>query len=84
MLAIEVPTVGPNKKKKQKESLKNKIEEGQRKKLVNVKINGQTVKLLLDSGCDISVINEQTWKKIVCSPLTNIDKIKKDLSFEVN
>ena len=34
---------------------KNEIEEGQRRKYFNVKINGQTVKLLLDSGSDILV-----------------------------
>ena len=61
---------------------KNKIEEGQRRKCFSVKINGHIVKLLLDLGCDISVIYGQTWKKIVCPLLTNTDKIARGVSRE--
>ena len=59
---------------------KNDIEEGQRWKYLNVNINGHTVKLLLDSGSDILVINEQTWKKNGCPLLTNTDKIARGVS----
>ena len=36
---------------------------------MNTKINRHTVKLLLDTESGISIVNEQTWKKIGCPPL---------------
>ena len=48
---------------------KKEIEEGQKRKFVTVKINGTDVKLLLDTGSDISIINEKTWKQIGSPPL---------------
>ena len=39
---------------------KSKIENGEKRKYVNTKINGHTLKLLLDTGSDISFVNEQT------------------------
>ena len=39
---------------------KSEIENGGKRKYVNTKINGHTVKLLLDTGSDISIVNEQT------------------------
>ena len=59
---------------------KNKIEAGQRRKSLNIKINGQTVKLLLNSVSDILVIKKQIWKKISCPMLTNMDKIAREVS----
>ena len=56
------------------------IQNGPRRKYLNVKINGQTVKLLLYSGSDISVISEQTWKKIGCPELRRTNKIAKGVS----
>ena len=44
---------------------KNVINYGEKRKYVNTKINGQNVKLLLDSGCDISIKNEQMGTKYV-------------------
>ena len=40
------------------------IEEGQKRKFVQAKINGKNVKLQLDTGSDISIINTETWIKI--------------------
>ena len=43
---------------------RHKIEEGQKYKFVYVKINNNKVKLQLDTGSDILIINEETWKKV--------------------
>ena len=52
----------------------NIIKDGKKQKYVNTKINGQTVKLLLDTGSDISIINEETCKKIGSPQLKNTEK----------
>ena len=48
---------------------RKKIEEGQKLKYVNVKINGVNKKLQLDTCSDIYIINVLTWKQIVSLPL---------------
>ena len=40
------------------------IEEEQKRKFVQAKINGKNVKLQLDTGSDISINNTETWIKI--------------------
>ena len=57
---------------------KNKIEEGQRRKYLNGRINGQTMKLLLDSGSDILVIKSKHGKKRL--PTVDTDKIAMGVS----
>ena len=42
---------------------RKKIEEEQKRKYVNVKINGIKIKLQLDTGNDLSIINVLTWKQ---------------------
>ena len=38
------------------------------------------MKLLLDTGSDISIMNEQTWKKISCLTLRGTKKIARCVS----
>ena len=40
-----------------------------------IKINNVKVKLQLDTGSDISIINEETWKKIGTPLLKKTDKV---------
>ena len=47
-----------------------------KREYVNTKINGHTLKLLLDTGGDISILNEQPLKKIGCPPLKSTKKKK--------
>ena len=54
----------------------NVIKDGKKRKNVNTKINGQSVKLLLDTDSDICLINEQTCKKKIDNPpLKNTEKV---------
>ena len=46
---------------------KREIENGEKRKYVNTKINGHP-------RSDISTVNEQTWKKIGCPPLRGTKK----------
>ena len=39
-----------------------------------IREHGHTGKLLLEIGSDISIVNEQTWKKIGCPPLKGTKK----------
>ena len=48
---------------------KSEIEKGEKRKYVNTKIDGHTLKLLLDTGSNVSIIYERTYKKIGCLPL---------------
>ena len=48
---------------------RKEIEEGQKQKYVNVKINGVNIKLQLDTGSDKSIINVWTWKWMGSPPL---------------
>lgn len=59
---------------------KKEIEEGQKRKFVQVKINGEKVQFQLDTGSDISIINETTWKRINKPRLTKTDKIARGVS----
>ena len=59
---------------------KVEVRQGGKRKFVNTKINGHTVKLLLDTGSDISIINEVTWKRIGCTKLEKTSKIAKGVS----
>ena len=56
------------------------IEEGQKRKFVNAKINGKSVKLQLDTGSDISIINVETWKRIGCPTLEKSYKLARGVS----
>ena len=60
------------KKKKKKKKPHNKVnivlskkemKDNRKRKYVDIKINKQTVQCLLDTGSDISIIDESTWKK---------------------
>ena len=59
---------------------KEEVRQGGKRKFVNTKINGHTVKLLLDTGSDISIIDEVTWKRIGCPKLKKTSKIAKGVS----
>ena len=59
---------------------KREIEEGQKRKFVQVKINGEMVRLQLDTGSDISIINEETWKRIGRPLLTKTNKVARGVS----
>ena len=48
---------------------KEEVRQGDERKFVNTKINGHIVKLLLDTGSDISIIDKVTWKRIECPKL---------------
>lgn len=52
----------------------NKEKSCERRKYVDVRINGHLVTLLLDSGADISIINEDIWKRIGRPELTKTRK----------
>lgn len=56
------------------------IEEGQKRKFVQVKINGKNVKLQLDTGSDISIINTATWIKIGRPLLKKTEKVARGIS----
>ena len=51
-----------------------------KRKYVNMKVNGQNITCLLDTGSDISTIDETTWKKIGKPELRNTGKIVRDIS----
>ena len=59
---------------------KEEVRQGGERKFVNTKINGHIVKLLLDTGSDISIIDEVTWKRIGCPKLEKTSKIAKGVS----
>lgn len=59
---------------------KEEVRQGGERKFVNTKINGHIVKLLLDTGSDISIIDEVTWKRIGCPKLEKTFKIAKGVS----
>ena len=52
---------------------KNEIENSEKGKYV-ITEKRHTVELLLDTGNTISIVNEQTWKKIGCPPLRSTKK----------
>ena len=56
------------------------IEEGQKRKFVQAKINGKNVKLRLDTGSDISIINTETWIKIGRLLLKKTEKVAGGIS----
>ena len=43
---------------------RKEIEEEQKRKSVNVKINSVNINLLLDTGSNISIINVLMWKPV--------------------
>lgn len=59
---------------------RQEIEEGQKRKFVQVKINGKNVKLQLDTGSDISIINTATWIKIGRPLLKKTEKVARGIS----
>ena len=60
---------------------KEEVRQGCKRKFVNTKINGHIVKLLFDTGSDISIIDEVTWKRIGCPKLKKkTSKIAKGVS----
>ena len=62
---IQCPGENKNKRFNEREKVippKKKIEERQKRKYVNVKINGINIKLQLDTGNDISIIHVLMWK----------------------
>ena len=59
---------------------KHELEEGQKRKFVQVKTNGEKVKLQLYTGSDISIVNEETWKKIGRPILNPTDKVARGIS----
>ena len=59
---------------------KEEVRQGSERKFVNTKTNGHIVKLLLDRGSDISIIDEVTWKRIGCPKLEKTFKIAKGVS----
>ena len=71
MSVTKSPAVSTETSKKKKENVlsESEIENGKKRKSVKKKINGYTVKLLLDTGSNISIVNEQILKKIGCLPL---------------
>ena len=58
---------------------RQEIEEGQKRKFVRAKINGKNVKLQLDAGSDISIINTVTWIKIVRPLLQKTEKVARGI-----
>ena len=46
-----------------------------KRKYVNMKVNGRNITCLLDTGSDISTIDETTWEKIGKPELRNTGKI---------
>lgn len=51
-----------------------------KRKYIEIKINGCNVNCLLDTGSDISIIDEVTWKKIGFPKLQNTKKIARSVS----
>ena len=51
-----------------------------KRKYVDTKVNGQNITCLLDTGSDISTIDETTWKKIGKPELRNTGKIARGIS----
>ena len=74
------------KKKKYQKSKKinivlfKKVNSNGKRKYVDVKINGQTINSLLDTGSVISVMDELTWKKIVFHNFGRPKKIARGVS----
>ena len=60
-------------------ALRSKKQSSEKRKYVDVSINGHTVTLLLDSGSDISIIDEDTWKKIGRPKLRETSKMAKSV-----
>ena len=59
---------------------RQEIEERQKRKFVRAKINGKNVKLQLDTGSDISIINTETWIKIGRPLLKRTEKVAHGIS----
>ena len=59
---------------------RQEIEEGQKRKFVQVKINGKNVKLQLDTGSDIFIINIETWIKVGRPLLKKTEKMARGIS----
>ena len=81
----EPPSAELNKRQKFKSKVnvvlsKEEVRQGGERKFVNTKINGYIVKLLLDTGSDISILDEVTWKRIGCPKLEKTSKIAKGVS----
>ena len=51
-----------------------------KRKYVDMKVNGRNITCLLDTGNDISIIDETTWKKIGKPELRNTGKIARGIS----
>ena len=50
-----------------------------KRKYVDMKVNGQNITCLLDTGSNISTIDETTWKKIGKPELQNTGKIARGI-----
>ena len=59
---------------------KKEIQSNERRKYVDVGINGHKVTFLLDSGSDISIIDEHTWEKLGRPRLIETRKVAKGVS----
>ena len=59
---------------------RQEIEEEQKRKFVQANINGKNVKLQLDTGSDISIINTETWIKIGRPLLKKTEKVARRIS----
>ena len=52
------------------------------RKYVTVKIRGREIKLQLDSGSDLSIMNYHTWKRIGKPIMTRTNKVAKSVTGE--
>ena len=51
-----------------------------KRKYVDMKVNGRNISCLLDTGSDISTIDETAWNKIGKPELRNTSKIARGIS----